>query len=535
MKKLVLDTVYKYIFAVFFLIVLYLGLSNEPGMGNNFHFLIGNFYYVLLVFLAGKALVEFFVKKDEWKELFNLRLNYIWGFSFSLLNLMILFSMKGVELGEYIDLALLKLNSGVLFTAFFSKVYGYAGKTGMYVIFIPLFIFSSLVVFGKIIGYIVRFFIKLKKSDFLKNYRANLIESRIKRREKKLNNALNKAQKKKKKKFEKLSKEIDQEEIRPKFNDSLEKEDYEEYPEDENLAFDGESECAKESLDESYELQESFGEYQELSEEEAIYEEFSKGVEEEALEETEEYEEVSLEQGKLDFEEMVEEDIEEIKEETELPEELEEEKKFEFDEEEDEDNFQEESVEDEHIRFEDEEYAKEEKVEEVPKERGTFLLFHLFGSKEKDERKEKAKLLRRKRKDEEKQRKQDMKEKRKRLRDELRSRNLKSSLPEEEVFDSVLDYEYEDTFVENTESQPEGFSEDDLKNIDYSEISEGLELELSVVEEGGRLYHLVGIQSPKELSERLNLTLIKATQLAIRLNNLKIGDKNDTGIKEPQA
>lgn len=534
MKKLVLDTVYKYIFAVFFLIVLYLGLSNEPGMGNNFHFLIGNFYYVLLVFLAGKAMVGFFVEKKEWKELLDLRLNYIWVFSFSLLNLMILFSMKGVELGEYIDLALLKLNSGVLFTAFFSKIYGYTGKIGMYVIFIPLFIFSSLVVFGKIIGYMVRFFIKFKKSDFLKNYRANLIESRIKRREKKLNYELNKAQKMKKKKFEKLSKEIDQEEIRPKFNDILEKEDHEEYMEEEKISFDVETELEsrKEALDESYELQESQAVYEELSEEEA--DEFfgeREEIEEDPSEEIEDYENSSLEQEKLEFEEIVEEDIEE---ETETFENMVEANKEKFYEEKfEEDEFQQEHFEESSIRFEDEELVEENKGE--PKEKGTFLLFHLFGVKEKDEKKEKARLLRKKRKDEEKQKKQEMKDKRKRLREELRSRNLKITLPEEETYDNAIDYDYEDSFAENTENQPKGFSEDDLKNIDYSEISEGLELELSVVQEGSILYHLVGIQSPKELSERLNLTLIKATQLAIRLNNLKIGDKNDTGIKEPQA
>ena len=529
MKKLVLDTVYKYIFTVFFLIVLYMGLNNEPGMGNNFHFLIGNFYYVLLMFFAGKALVGFFVEKEEWKELLDLRLNYIWVFSFSFLNLMILLSMKGVELGEYIDLALLKLNSGVLFTAFFSKIYGYVGKSGMYIIFIPLFIFSSLVVFGKIIGFIVRFFIKLRKSDFLKNYRANLIESRIKRREKKLNNELNKAQKKKKKKFEKLSKEIDQEEIRPKFNEIVEKE--EELLE-ENLIFDDENEYGDEALDENYELKKSESVYEELSEEDEN--EYFEEVEEndEALEEREELSEErpSMEQEKLEFEKVLdrEEDL--------IVEQRVEENQDDFYEdqyEESVEEVQEESLEDEHIKFEAEELITKQK-EEV-KEKGTFLLFHLFGAKEKDEKKEKAKSLRKKRKDEEKHRKQEMKEKRKKLREELRSRNLKINLPEEEAKDEEFAYANEDSLVSSVENQPEGFSEDDLKNIDYSEISEGLELSLSLVEEGSRLYHLMGIQSPRELSERLDLTLIKATQLAIRLNNLKIGDKNDIGIKEPKA
>jgi hypothetical protein len=92
-------------------------------------------------------------------------------------------------------------------------------------------------------------------------------------------------------------------------------------------------------------------------------------------------------------------------------------------------------------------------------------------------------------------------------------------------------FKYKENSMDKIDSNI-NFSEEDLNNIDYSEISKGLELELDVVKDGGKLYHLIGIQSPKELSERLNLTLIKATQLAIRLNNLKIGDKNDTGIEK---
>jgi hypothetical protein len=497
MKNYLLGITNRYIFTVFFLSVLYIGINKESGIGSGFLFLTGNFYYVFLLFLAGRALVDLFVENNEWKEFFKLRLNYIWAFSFSLFNLIVLFSIKDAGLEEYINIALIKYNAGVMFVAFFSKIYEYVGNIGMYFISIPIFIFSFLVVFGKIIGYIVRFFIKLKKSDFLKNYRANLIENRIKRKEKRLNNELNKAQKKKKKKFEKLSKEIEKEEIRPKFNESIESEYLEKCVEDESVDCD-------ENLENSYELQESEEIYEELCEEERDENRIFLNSEEETGEEIENCEDSKFIQEEIEFEEKLEE-IEKTKEVLE-------------------ENLFEEIVEDSYVEFRDEEVDEEPK--EKSKEKGTFLLFHIFGKKEKDEKKEKQKILRKKRKDEEKQKRQNMKDKRKKLREELRSRNMQMNFLDKE--DS---FKYKENSMDKIDSNI-NFSEEDLNNIDYSEISKGLELELDVVKEGGKLYHLIGIQSPKELSERLNLTLIKATQLAIRLNNLKIGDKNDTGIEK---
>lgn len=525
MKKMLKDTFYRYIFILLFLYTIYLGINKEVSIFNDFRFLTGNFYYVFLLFFGGKVVNNLFVEDLNWKKIINERLFYLWLLSFSVLNLIIVISMKGSELKEFVDLSLVDYKSGVLFAAFFSKIYFYIGKIGVYAVFVPLFIFSFLVVFGKIIGYTVRFFIKLKKSDILKNYKANLIESKIRRRERRLNNELNKAKKIKKKKFEKLSKEIDQEEIKPKFSD---------LDESEEIIFeDSFNEEFEEKLDEDkyiYEIISEEGLEAENQENvNSLVEEDQNGEGNNLEKDSNLADEIGLEEefeleeeNNIDLEDENESDLEEMN-----VSDISYEEEFlvkEIDQEEEVQKIQE-------LESEKKQEELEENLDDIEKNnsKGTFLFFHIF---RKNEKKDKLKSLRKKRKEEEKQKAIERREKRRKLREELREKNLNKK---EETFQNKEENFSEELFnfdkiEEKFQTKEEQVGEKIPENINFDELEEILELDKNLIIEAKELYYDQRIQSPKELAERLQISLTKATQLAIRLNNLKIGERNDTSI-----
>ena len=217
MQKAIKERSIKY--GILFLIFIYILINKNKNVFEHILLSLGNFYYLLLFFFIAKFIWNFFQDEGKLKEVVNIRLNFFLLFYILLANLIILFNLQGNTLETFIDSSLYTYNNGFIFTAIFSRIYKIFGKLILYIIYIPSFILVFLIVFGKIIGFIVRKLIAFKRSDFLKNYKANWKENQIKRKEKARINKINKQAQKKKKKLEKLSNIIATEEIKPRYHE----------------------------------------------------------------------------------------------------------------------------------------------------------------------------------------------------------------------------------------------------------------------------------------------------------------------------
>lgn len=563
-KRLVEGSIYIFLFVL----LLYMGINKSWYYFEFIHFFLGGFYYLLLLFTLSMGLNSFFTKKDQWKNLISSRLKASFILLASIYILIALVKIDNKDVDTFTDILLLELNSGTYFTSIIRKIYGLVGYIPMFVIIIPVFILSFLIVFGKIIGYMVRSYIKFKSSKPLERYKvAQLEKKRVKleknrekkrlkeeerlrnealRREEEINNhsfIQVKSNRREAEGFEEVYFEEEYVEESVETEKSSVKEDLgviqevEDRIEEESYRFEKIEEFSEEGSEEiNNEINEVVDENKEINNEiseeaevkEVVHEEKETilAVEEEIVEEDEELEEK---------EELEEVSQVEIVEKIEIKEEVEINEEFVIEDELEEKRLEEKRLEEDPLYHKV--FATETSHNEKEEKKSLFSFF------KKDDKKEKIKELRKKRREEEKLRELREKERRKKIKDDIRKRKetngnllineeplVISDVEKEEVnieIEEVIAEEVHDEvdsdkeFEKKVDERLERKKEISVDKEKFDALVEVLKLPEETVQKAIELYHGEGIQSARELHSILDVSLTKATQIVIRMNTIK--------------
>lgn len=566
-KRLVEGSIYIFLFVL----LLYMGINKSWYYFEFIHFFLGGFYYLLLLFTLSMGLNSFFTKKDQWKNLISSRLKASFILLASIYILIALVKIDNKDVDTFTDILLLELNSGTYFTSIIRKIYGLVGYIPMFVIIIPVFILSFLIVFGKIIGYMVRSYIKFKNSKPLERYKmAQLEKKRVKleknrekkrlkeeerlrnealRREEEINNhsfIQVKSNRREAEGFEEVyfeeeyvEESVETEKLSVEENlevfqeveDRIEEESYR-FEKIEKVSEEGSEELnneINEVVDENKEINNEINEEAEVKE--VVHEEKETILarEEEIVEEVEELEEKE-EVSQVEIEEKIE-----IKEEEEIKEEVEINEEFVIEDELEEKRLEEKRLEEDPLYHKV--FATETSHNEKEEKKSLFSFF------KKDDKKEKIKELRKKRREEEKLRELREKERRKKIKDDIRKRketNGNLLINEEPIVISDVEkeevnIEIEEVIVEEVHDEVDSDKEFEKKvderlerkkeiSVDkekFDALVEVLKLPEETVQKAIELYHGEGIQSARELHSILDVSLTKATQIVIRMNSIK--------------